>query len=175
METTTTSLNLAVRGLGNHQPCLKAVMDLLGEAIPRRLQGRVVRHGHHSAKRNGYFPIRAGLAGLFSCFPYVIENDSSAHVMNSRNLERYKTKAQGDSRDSRGPTLMSQQIPVCVFHSLPHKAWGKLVIIELIRTTFPSSWTPPLLLSSPWSPSHSSQKHPSQIPTLDETHHPWDV
>ena len=65
METTTTSLNLAVRGLGNHQPCLKAVMDLLGEAIPRRLQGRVVRHGHHSAKRNGYFPIRAGLAGLF--------------------------------------------------------------------------------------------------------------
>lgn len=70
MGTTTISLNLAVRGLGNHQPGLKAVMELLGEAIPRRLQGRVLRHGYHSAKRNRYPSISGGSNDLFSCFPH---------------------------------------------------------------------------------------------------------
>lgn len=69
MGTTTTSHNLAAMGLGNHQPGLKAVMELLGEAISRRLQGRVLRHGYHSAIRNGHPSIGGGSDGSFSCFP----------------------------------------------------------------------------------------------------------
>lgn len=73
MGTTTPSLSLAVRGLGNHQPGLKAAVELVGEAVPRRLQGRVVRHGYRSAKINVHSSVRGGSDGLFSCFRYVTE------------------------------------------------------------------------------------------------------
>lgn len=107
METTTPSLNLAVKGLGNQQPGLKAVVELLGEAIPRRLQGHVVRHGYHSAKRNEHSSLRGGSDGLFSCFPYVTEKRCWCTCNELKELRKMQDyKAQGDSRESIGPTLV---------------------------------------------------------------------